>query len=674
MAAATAESPDPRAPTPAGRPRRERAEPRGWPVLGVAPELKRDPPGYLLGLARTHGPVVSFRAAGVGCHLVAHPEGVDHVLRRNAGAYEKDHFYKQFRALMGDGLLTANGARWAASRRIVQPTFTARGVAAVLGEMDREITATADAWGEAAATRDLAAESCAMTLRVLARTLFGELDGERVERVVRRVDELQSHLHARMWSVNPLKARMPSGENRRFARAQQEVSAVVDDLIARAARGETGDGPNIVRVLAEALDPATDAPLSREQLRDEVLTLVFSGHETTGNTLSWLFYVLANNHSVQERVRDEILAVVPPDRTPAMDDFKHLSYTRAVIQEVLRLYPPAFSFARTCVAGDTVMGREVRAGEVVLIAPYVTHRLAEFWPDPDTFRPERFLEGGPAHRMAHIPFGSGPRTCPGGHFAMAEMALTLARVLARVTLQPAASQTGAHEALATLRPRGGMPTRLTPTAPVVRLNGTRRGEHAGLDAAMRLRKRVFVDIKGWPVNVDDAGREHDQFDTRATKTIAVYKHGRVVAAGRAMPLDGPSLLMDVFPWLIRGDARAYQRAGYWEGARLVVDPDLPPEASRAVLARFMREAVAFVRGYGVAALLTVSDPIMERVLKRVGARPERLGPVQRDANGFAVLGLRIPCTPETLAALDGHADATAEPVTTREPAALADAA
>ena len=629
--------------------------PKGWPLIGVAPHLKADAPNYLLWCARTHGPVVSMRVGHLRCHLTAHPEAIDRVLRKNEGNYDKLKFVEKLKPLLGEGVATSNGERWAASRKIVQAMLTARRVDTLLPEMDAEITAAADQWQAESDLRDPGQASCALTLRVLARSMFGHLDRERVEAVVASIDHLQRHLRDRIWSNIPFSEYLPTSANRDFEWHRQRVLDAVEDLIARHRSGKISDS-SFIAVLANATDDTTGEPMTDQQIRDEIMTVFLAGHETTGNTLGWAFHLLADHPHVQAKMRQEILETIPPDHTPSMQDLKNLRYTKAVLEEVMRLYPSAFWFARTALDDDTVMGYRIRKGDTIFVSQYVTQRLAEYWEDPDSFRPERFLEGNAGHRFAKLPFGGGPRTCPGSHFAMAEMSIVLARVLARVHVRQTGAGRVQQDALVTLRPQNGSCVRMEPLTRTVHVEHQEPGEHGLVDAALRLRKRVFVDVKGWPVNTDEQGREHDQFDTRHTRHIVTLDQGRVVAAARAMPLDQPSLLMDVFPWLIQGDRDAYKTRDYWEGARLVADPELSAHDSRRYLAKLLYDTISTFHDEGVEALLTVSDPVMERVLKRVGANPQRLGPVKRDEHGFPVLALYLPCTETTLAKLAGHAE------------------
>jgi len=640
----------------------------GWPFLGVAPQLKHDAPNFLLDCARRHGPLTTMRVAGMRCHLLADPNAVDHVLRRQHSRYHKQHFVEKLKPILGEGLVTSNGEQWAASRRIIQAMFTARSVDRLLADMDREITSTIDGWTSSSNVRDMVGESCGLSLRVLARTMFGDLDRARVEQVVHAVSNIQTYLRDRMWSSLPYPEWLPTSANKTFVESRTTVAAALEDLIARL-RNEDSGGNDLVSTLTHAVDPSSGEKLSEGQIRDEAMTIFFAGHETTGNALSWLFRLISQHPDVQEKIRQEVFEAIPFDETPSIHTLKNLKYTRAVLEETLRLYPPAFWFARTCSHDDVISGHPIKKGDVMIMAPYVTQRLDHLWPDPDTFRPERFLEGSPSHRYAYFPFGGGPRTCPGGHFAMAEMTLVLARVLQRARVTPTATQTGEQEALVTLRPKDGTPVRMAPITRTVQVEGVQPGDDTLVDAALRLRKRVFVDLKGWPVTTDEAGREHDQFDTPHTRHIVTVDRGRVVAAARAMPLDQPSLLMEVFPWLIQGDREAYKSRAYWEGARLVADPELSAHDTRQYLARLLHDVVRTFHAEGVTALLTVSDPVMERVLKRVGANPQRLGPVKRDEHGFPVLALYLPCTQATLDQLAGRATPEREPVDTAAAAA-----
>ncbi|MCB9947650.1 MAG: cytochrome P450 [Rhodospirillaceae bacterium] len=630
--------------------RDEQPEIRGLPLLGVLLRLRRDPPGFLLDCARRFGPIVPMRLGPHRAWLMGHPDALQHILRDNAANYVKTRFAEKLKPLLGNGVATSNGDTWAASRRVIHPMLKPVEIERLLGDIDAVVTTVADEWVKGGALQDLSRKSCEMTLRVIARTMLGVETSETAERVVHAIDQVQEGMSQRIWSLFSFTEKLPTAKNRAFDAAVREVLDLILETIRRR-RAEPGP-----RDMLAALLDATDAegrPFSDQQVLDEIMTIFVAGHETTGNTLAWTWEVIARNPEMQARLREEMMAHIPLDRTPTLQELRSLVYTQAVLQETMRLRSSAWWFARTAVADDVVMGHQVKAGDSIIVSQYITHRLEEFWPDAERFDPERFLGNKPKHKFAYIPFGGGQRTCPGGHFAMAEMSLALARVLLRLELAPATEKPRDYQALVTLRPKGGMPILVRPFRCAVWLKQSDVGGHALLDAAMRMRRRVFFETLGWPLRIDAEGREFDQFDTDDASYQLVLADGQLKASGRALPAGKPTLLYDVYPDLVEDPTAKRPKRNIWEGARLVTSPDLSASESMEWCRELLYQAVLQAMREGVTHILTVSDPVMERVLIRAGAMPKRLGPVREDANGFKTLGLRIACDFETARSLRG---------------------
>ncbi len=626
-------------------------EVRGLPLLGVLLKLRKDPPAFLMDCARRHGPIVPMRLGAHRAWLVAHPDGLQHILRDNASNYVKTRFAEKLKPLLGNGVATSNGDTWAASRRVIHPMLKPTEVEALLSQIDSEATKVADEWAAGPTLQDLSRKSCEMTLRVIARTMLGAETSDTAERVVQAMDEVQEGISQRIWSLFSFTEKLPTARNRAFDAACADVLELVLETI-RHRRANPGPR-DMLAALLEAKD-AEERPFSDEQVRDEIMTIFVAGHETTGNTLAWAWEVIARNPEIQRRLREELLANVPTDRTPSLQTLRGLQYTQAVLQEVMRLRSSAWWFARTAVADDEVMGHHIEAGDSIIVSQYVTHRLEEFWPDAETFDPERFLGNKPAHKFSYIPFGAGQRTCPGGHFAMAEMSLALARVLMRLDLAPATSKPRQYQALVTLRPKGGMPIRTRPYRSAIWVKQSDVGGHALLDAALRLRREVFAEKLGWPLLVDAEGRERDQFDTDDASYPIILAGGQIKACARTLPAGKPTLLYEVFPHLVEDPGAKRPLRNIWEGARLATCPRVAARESMEWCRELLYQSVLQAVREGVTHILTVSDPVLERVLIRAGARPKRLGPVMRDAHGFETLGLRIACDFETAHSLCGR--------------------
>jgi cytochrome P450 len=252
----------------------------------------------------------------------------------------------------------------------------------------------------------------------------------------------------RMWYPPPS---VPTPHNRQFRRALRALDESVYRIIRDRKEGRSG-GADLLAMLMEAADEETGARMSDAQLRDEVVTIMVAGHETTANALAWAWHLLSENPEAEGRLHAEVDAI-QGDR-PAVEDLARLSYTRMVFEETLRLYPPVWLFDRKAIADDEICGYRVRPGDTVILSPYVTHRLPEFWEAPNQFEPERFEPGQVNRRIryAYFPFGGGPRQCIGNNFALMEGTLVLATLARCFRLRPVAGHSVVPRPLAALRP------------------------------------------------------------------------------------------------------------------------------------------------------------------------------------------------------------------------------
>jgi len=255
---------------------------------------------------------------------------------------------------------------------------------------------------------------------------------------------------------------LPTRHNRRLNRAIGTLRGIVDRIIAERTR-EGRDHGDLLAMLLAARDADSGQPMPTMQIRDEVLTLLLAGHETTANALTWTFYLLANTPEVETKLHDELDHVLGGS-APSVEDLPRLPYTAMVIQEAMRLYPPAWAISRAAVADDVILGYRIPAGSVVLLSQWVTQRHPDFWDEPLRFRPERFApdEVTRRSRYTYFPFGGGPRLCIGEQFALVEARLILATIAQSYRLRLATDQAVAPEPLVTLRPRGGISMLLEP--------------------------------------------------------------------------------------------------------------------------------------------------------------------------------------------------------------------
>jgi cytochrome P450 len=432
--------------------------PRGMPLLGMMPALRRDPLGVFAGAARTFGDVAYLKIGPRHGYLVTNPDDIRHVLQDNARNYHKSPLYEKLREPLGNGLLTSEDAHWLRQRRMAQPAFHRQRVeelASIMADTARE---TATRW-EAIAGRgepvDVAEEMMRLTQTIVLRTLLGSELGPLAGELDRAWALVNEHIGESFWSLG-ITDKWPTPKNRRFRRALAVLDRAVFHLIDERRRDgrETND---LLSMLMAARDEDTGQGMTDGQLRDEVMTILLAGHETTSLALAWTWYLLSEHAEVEERLENELDTVLA-GRWPAYSDLGSLPYTRMVIDEALRLYPPAWGFSRQAMAPDTIRGYDLPQGWLVFIIPFVVHRLEQYWDDPEQFDPDRFTPARSAARpkLAYLPFGAGPRQCIGNQFAIVEAQLVLAALASRYRLRLVPGHLVEAWPLITLRPRCGI--------------------------------------------------------------------------------------------------------------------------------------------------------------------------------------------------------------------------
>lgn len=453
----------------AARPKgRQLPGPRGLPMLGTfRPFISRDLLQSFSGLVAEYGPLFGVQLPfGHRLVMIAHPDGVEHVLRSGRKNYIKGSVYDGTRILLGQGLVTSEGALWQRQRELANPAFRPAKLSQYLATMaDCTADLVAD-WHAAnhAAPIDIQREMTRLTLSIVGRTLFGlDLSSQHERAATAFAGALQAigrrgpaSLQVPLW--------LPTPANIRFRHILSELDELIFEVIRqfRAGQAENAD-QTLLGAYLEGLDPITGEAMDDRQLRDEVITLYLAGHETTASLLGWALYRLSRHPEIQARVRAEIDGQFP-DRLPTLDELKALQYTSQVIHEVLRLYPPAWTVARNAVHDDEIMGYRVPARAIVMASPYFAHRQPEFWLDPLRFDPERFTPEAIAtrHPFAYFPFSLGPRICIGMQFSLYEARLVLGMLLRQFEVHPADGPLVGSRAVGTLRPDAELSVLLRP--------------------------------------------------------------------------------------------------------------------------------------------------------------------------------------------------------------------
>ncbi len=438
--------------------------PPGHPILGHLPERWRDPLGLFSRSQQRLGDVVRYRMGTIFVEQFTRPEHVGHILVDAKDVYVKGTVWDKLRPLIGNGVVTADGESWRRQRRLAQPAFHHSQLDALGTVMVSTIAATLDGWRAADGPVPLFTELRSMTLRVVIRALFGtELDAEIPEVADAFVAALEVS-NRRIVSPVPYAPwlyRLPSPNNLTFRRAEQRLSRTVDTIIDR--RSAIVDQPaDLLGALIQAQLAEEDA-ISHELLHDEVMTFLLAGFETSATTMTWALDLLSRHPTAWSRLADEVAEVLG-DRTPSPADLPRLRYTRAVVEETLRLRPALWAIPRMAASEDVVAGYRVPKGDLVVVVPYVTHRHPEFWTDPEVFDPARFLpeRRRSIARWAYFPFGAGQRQCLGRDFALMEGVLLLAMTSQRFSQPDGVGPASQPDPYVTLRPSGDVPIRLRP--------------------------------------------------------------------------------------------------------------------------------------------------------------------------------------------------------------------
>lgn len=430
---------------------------KGLPLVGNLAQFQRRPLETLVRAAREGGGVARIDLASERCYLLSDPEHVRHVLQENPRNYVKG--YDKVAVLLGNGLVMSEGSFWRRQRRLMQPAFHRRKLAGFAEVMVGETARMLDGWearAPAGAPFDVAMEMTLLTQRIIVKTMFGGDVGEEGEKIARAFDTALGGIEKRF--VIPLwMTRLPLPANRRFEGALSTIDGAVHRIIRERRRRGQEDGDDLLGMLMGARDEETGEGMSDRQIRDEVTTIYLAGHETTAGTLAWAWYLLSKSPETARGVHRETRRVLG-DRTPVVEDLKDLTYTRAVLDETLRLYPPAWMVSRKAVGEDEIGGYPIPAGQTIFLSPYVTHRREDLWPNPEGFDPHRFAPGNgdDRPRFAYFPFGGGPRLCIGQNFALMEATLILAMVMQRYRLDLVPGRPVDPNPRGTLRPRPGV--------------------------------------------------------------------------------------------------------------------------------------------------------------------------------------------------------------------------
>jgi cytochrome P450 len=425
------------------------------PFLGSLPDLGRDVLGFFTRCARQYGDVAGFRLASWPAVLLSHPDWVEYVLVKNHQNFIKHRFFwRHVRAIFGQGLLTSEGEFWHQQRRLAAPAFAGSRLNGYGGTMVQYTERMLGHW-HPGQVFDAHHEAMALTLQIAAKTLFDAQADQDVAEVSRAIDQVLEQIAIRFRRPFWIPDSIPLPGNIRYRRGVQRMDRLVARIIAER-RDKAGDRGDLLSLLMQARDEA-GRPMSEGQIRDEVITMLLAGHETTALTVSWTWYLLGLHPAADAQLAAEVREVLG-GRPPTIDDLPRLRFTGQVVSEAMRLYPPAYAIGREALKDCEIGGYRVPAGTTVYVSPWVMHRDPRWFDDPQAFRPERW-DGNAARqlpRFAYMPFGGGPRICIGNRFAVMEAMLILATVAQRFRLEWQTGRPVEPMPSITLRPGGGI--------------------------------------------------------------------------------------------------------------------------------------------------------------------------------------------------------------------------
>jgi cytochrome P450 len=411
--------------------------PKGHLFWGNLHEFRHDMLGFWTDCARVYGDVSAFRLGTRRCLLVNHPDLIEEVLVTNARNFIKHFALRICPVMLGHGLLTSEGDFWLRQRRLAQPAFS-RGRIAAYGDVMVRYTERMIASWKDGEERDLHADLMRLTLEIVAKTLFGAEVAADAHDVGEALHTALDSFSSAFTSLVRWPLFVPTPANQRLKEAVRRLNAIIYRFIEqRRADGE--DQGDLLSMLLRARDEDDGSRMTDKQLRDEMMTLFLAGHETTAIVLAWTWYLLATHPEAATRLAEELDQVLG-GRAPTMADLPRLRYTEHIVQESMRLYPPAYVIGREPLEKCTLGGFAVPAGQTIFMSQWVLHRDPRYWDAPEKFLPERWasdeIRGLP--KYAYFPFGGGPRICIGANFAMMEACLILATMAQKwqLTLTP----------------------------------------------------------------------------------------------------------------------------------------------------------------------------------------------------------------------------------------------
>jgi cytochrome P450 len=433
--------------------------PRGEFLLGSYREVMPNRLAVLTRYARDYGDVVGLRLGPLRVTLVSHPELIEEVLVTRAKLFHKGINEQLVRPAGGNGIFLSEGDFWKRQRRMVAPPLHKARIASYAETMVRVAERVADGFKDGE-TRDLYEDTTEIGLAIAAKTLFG-VDVQQARGFGQALTDVMACVKARIDSVIPVPDWAPTPIMLRLKRSQRRLDTILYDAIKERRAAGAPERDDLLSLLLTARDEDDGQGMTDQQLRDEAMTLFIAGFETSAINLAWTLHLLSRHPQIADTLRDEVRSTLG-DRTPNADDLPRLKYVERVVQEAMRLYPPAWVMDRVPLDDVELGGFHIRKGTDIWISPWILHRDPRFWDDPETFAPDRW-NGDLQKRIpkfAYFPFGGGPRVCIGNAFAMMEVVLVIATLARRFRFEPVPGGTPTPDPGFTLRPVPGVRLRV----------------------------------------------------------------------------------------------------------------------------------------------------------------------------------------------------------------------
>ena len=431
-------------------------------LLGNLLEFKRNPLACMVSWQRTYGDLLRFKLGTKEFYLVSHP-----YLAELALIQQQENFVKIYDVnkpnglalILGQGLVTSSGDLWRKQRRLIQPVFHRSNVYTMLPAMAAACHKLMAKWDGLPldTTVDIADAMMRLTVEVITQTMFGTSVLGQIEQIAPALE--MGLRFAAKTAMNPLRFPLfvPTPDNRRFMWSRRLLDELIYGIIAQR-RANSAGNDDLLQMLLDAEDPETGEKMGDRQIRDEVLTIFSAGHETTATALTWTLALLAKNPEALSCLKDELDKTLG-GKTPDANDLERLVYTKAVFEEALRIRPPVGITLRKIVRDTQLQGYPLKAGGIAVFCIYNMHHHADFWDQPETFDPNRFLTADKRNK-AYMPFGIGHRHCAGTHFALAEGQLLLAMLLQKYGFQLTGGDLPEMDMVVTVKPVGGLPMKI----------------------------------------------------------------------------------------------------------------------------------------------------------------------------------------------------------------------